>query len=94
MINTVGQFPLLTVFQNDDKKIYRIPKYQREYIWSVKNWDSLFDDVTDNEGGYFLGSYICVSLSSMGIPELDIIDGQQKNNRDGSCGTQQKYPQR
>lgn len=78
MINTVGQFPISTVFQNDNKKIYRIPKYQREYIWSVNNWDSLFDDVTDNESGYFLGSYICVSMSSMEIPELEIIDGQQR----------------
>lgn len=78
MIKQVKQYPISEVFSNEQNIIYRIPKYQREYTWGIRNWDSLFDDVTDNDEGYFLGSFICVGVSSMGIPELEIIDGQQR----------------
>lgn len=41
-------------------------------------WNQLFDDIIGNEEGYFLGSYICVSTRTMGTPELELIDGQQR----------------
>lgn len=41
-------------------------------------WNQLFDDIISNEEGYFLGSYICVSTRTMGTPELELIDGQQR----------------
>lgn len=78
MIKTVNQYPISDVFSNQNNAVYRIPKYQREYTWGIKDWDALFDDVIDNEEGYFLGSFICVSTSSLGTSELEIIDGQQR----------------
>ena len=78
MIKTVNQYPISDVFSNQNNTVYRIPKYQREYTWGIKDWDALFDDVIDNEVGYFLGSFICVSTSSLGTSELEIIDGQQR----------------
>ena len=78
MIKKVSQYPISEVFSNQNSAVYRIPKYQREYTWGMKDWDALFDDVIDNEEGYFLGSFICVSSSSIGTSELEIIDGQQR----------------
>lgn len=40
-------------------------------------WDAIFNDVTDNDLGYFLGSYICVDDGSK-PNELELIDGQQR----------------
>lgn len=78
MIKSVNQYPISDVFSNQNNTVYRIPKYQREYTWGIKDWDALFDDVIDNEEGYFLGSFICVSTASLGTSELEIIDGQQR----------------
>lgn len=78
MINQVSQYKISQIFANDSKIIYRIPKYQRAYTWGINEWDQLFDDIISNEPGYFLGSYICVSNKAMGIPELELIDGQQR----------------
>lgn len=38
----------------------------------------MFNDVTDNEHGYFLGSYICVNSGSLNGTILEVIDGQQR----------------
>ena len=78
MIKQVKQYPISEIFSNEQNKVYRIPKYQREYTWGIRDWDALFDDVIDNDEGYFLGSFICVGVSSMGTPEVEVIDGQQR----------------
>ncbi len=78
MIRQVSQYPISQIFTSVQNIVYKIPKYQREYTWGVWNWDALFDDVIDNDPGYFLGSFICVGTSTMGTPELEIIDGQQR----------------
>ena len=77
-IKNVDQIPVSRIFPNDSTVIYKIPKYQREYIWGKYDWDALFTDVVDNEQGYFLGAYICVSTGSLGISTLELIDGQQR----------------
>ncbi len=56
----------------------QIPKYQREYTWGINDWDALFNDVTENDYGYFLGSYICVNSGSLNGTTLEVIDGQQR----------------
>ena len=66
------------IFSINSDKIYRIPKYQREYTWGINDWDALFNDITDNEHGYFLGSYICVNGGSLNGTILEVIDGQQR----------------
>ncbi len=78
MIKHVHDYQVSEIFSNQNSVIYRIPKYQREYTWRTRDWDALFDDVVENDEGYFIGSYICVSTSTMGIPELELIDGQQR----------------
>lgn len=78
MIKKVHPYKISQIFEIESKMIYKIPKYQREYTWGVNEWNQLFDDIISNEEGYFLGSYICVSTSTMGIPELEVIDGQQR----------------
>lgn len=78
MIKKVHPYKISQIFEIESKMIYKIPKYQREYTWGINEWDQLFDDIISNEEGYFLGSYICVSTSTMGIPELEVIDGQQR----------------
>lgn len=78
MIKHVSPYKVSQIFEIDNKIVYKIPKYQREYTWGINEWDQLFDDVITNEDGYFLGSYICVSSQTMGVSELEVIDGQQR----------------
>ena len=78
MIKTVDQTTVSEIFSINSDKLYRIPKYQREYTWGLNDWDALFNDVTDNEYGYFLGSYICVNSGSLNGTTLEVIDGQQR----------------
>ena len=78
MIKTVSQTTIADVFSISSDKAYKIPKYQREYTWGMKEWDALFNDVTENDYGYFLGSYICVNSSTINGTVLEVIDGQQR----------------
>ena len=81
MIKTVDKPTVANVLSIDDKKIYRVPRYQREYTWRQHDWMNLYDDVFNNEPGYFLGSIIVIQGSvsaSTGIYEYEVIDGQQR----------------
>ena len=80
MIKTVSQMTIADVFSISSDKVYKIPKYQREYTWGQREWNLLFNDIIENENGYFLGSIICVdkSKSAMNDVELEVIDGQQR----------------
>lgn len=78
MIKTVSQTTIADMFSITSDRVYRIPKYQREYTWGIKEWDALFNDVIENEIGYFLGSYICVSTGALNGTILEVIDGQQR----------------
>lgn len=58
---------------------YLVPRYQREYSWKRDNWEALFDDLDENEPGYFLGSIICINGFSGPLdPQFNIVDGQQR----------------
>mgnify|MGYP003582439794 CR=1 FL=1 len=67
---------------NDEQKEYRytIPPYQREYSWQREQWDNLFDDILDNDKGYFLGSMICIAPDNAAqtFQAAEVIDGQQR----------------
>lgn len=78
MIKHVDQYPVSSIFSIQDNTVYKIPKYQREYKWGYKDWSLLFEDIIGNEDGYFLGSFICVSDSTLGESTLELIDGQQR----------------
>lgn len=63
---------------------YRIPKYQRPYSWSTRDWEQLLEDIDEDASqadGHFMGSVICVDKSSgsPGEPRVfELIDGQQR----------------
>ena len=62
-------------------KIYDIPRYQREYTWNQSDWANLYDDISQNDAGYFLGSFIVVNgtvNSKMDTIHYEVIDGQQR----------------
>ena len=77
---TVNKYALSQLLNPDTKFIFEIPKYQREYTWGLKQWEALFDDLTDNELGYFLGSIICINSTTDPIlaPKFEVVDGQQR----------------
>lgn len=80
MINSAKDYPISQIFDIETKVVYKIPRYQREYSWSRTEWESLIDDILDNDPGYYLGSIICInpSTDSLGIQELELVDGQQR----------------
>lgn len=47
-------------------------------LGELKNGMHLFNDVTKNDFGYFLGSYICVNSGSLNGTVLEVIDGQRR----------------
>lgn len=78
MIKQVAHPKVSEIFSINNNIVYRIPKYQREYTWGINDWNALFNDVTENDFGYFLGSYICVNSGSINGTTLEVIDGQQR----------------
>lgn len=80
MIQNTDNKPLSELFSIDNKIKYHIPKYQREYVWGKWNWEALFDDVEESEGGHFLGSIICINTErdTLRPADLELVDGQQR----------------
>ena len=76
----VNKYPVSQMFDPDSKVIFEIPKYQREYTWGTREWEALFDDLTDNDDGYFLGSIICINSATdtINAPKFEVVDGQQR----------------
>lgn len=72
---------LFTTDEDKVQTVFKIPAYQRPYVWRQKDWDKLFDDIESNEAGYFVGAILCVDK---GIREehdysvCEVIDGQQR----------------
>lgn len=58
MIKTVSQSTIADIFSISSDKIYKIPKYQREYTWGKNEWDALFNDVTENSIGVNRGTVL------------------------------------
>jgi hypothetical protein len=81
MINSANSNTISNLLNTDSKVVYKIPRYQRRYTWSKKQWERLVDDIIDNEEGYFLGTIICISSvvdqTASELP-LHLVDGQQR----------------
>ena len=61
--------------------VFKIPAYQRPYVWKQKDWDKLFDDIEGNEAGYFVGAILCVDKGNRDEKDYaicEVIDGQQR----------------
>ena len=61
--NDYRRYPISTLLDIEQRVIYTIPRYQREYTWNRAQWDALLDDLLENEPQYFLGSIICINQS-------------------------------
>lgn len=64
---------------------YRIPEYQRPYVWGKDQINDLLDDISfaqqnDNEAEYFLGSIVFQTKTNNNgkYQEDDLLDGQQR----------------
>lgn len=67
---------------------FRIPEYQRPYIWGKDEINDLLDDLTfaqteKSDQEYFLGSFVFQAKRAGSTPELkydenDLLDGQQR----------------
>jgi hypothetical protein len=80
MIKSVNKYPVSQLFDIEAGVIYAIPRYQREYTWSKGQWETLFDDMQENNPGYFLGSIICINQTTdtLAVQRLEVVDGQQR----------------
>lgn len=64
-------------------KWYRIPNYQRPYVWGKDQIFELLDDITtayqkDKNSEYFLGSLVLQDRDNPDFLEFDVLDGQQR----------------
>ncbi|MBK7918718.1 MAG: DUF262 domain-containing protein [Chloroflexi bacterium] len=62
---------------------FRVPDYQRPYVWGTDQVNDLLDDVSEwglsrPDSEYFLGSIVLQRRSNNGIVEYDLLDGQQR----------------
>ena len=64
---------------------YRVPRYQRRYIWDETNWKVLWEDITrllrTEEKGkqHFIGTIVTrLDETEGGLQKHEIIDGQQR----------------
>lgn len=78
MIQSVNKYHIYEIYASDGKFYYSIPKYQREYTWSYREWEALYDDISENNPEYFIGSIICIPLGDAINPYMEVIDGQQR----------------
>ena len=61
--------------------VFKIPAYQRPYVWKQSEWDKLFDDIEGNDAGYFVGAILCVDKGNRDEKDYavcEVIDGQQR----------------
>ena len=71
-----------------NKRLFRIPDYQRSYSWSSREREDLFKDIESvhNAGGnynHFMATIVCLrrteeTLGTDLFTKLDIVDGQQR----------------
>ncbi len=59
---------------------YKVPPFQRDYSWSVDEWDDLWQDIVslfedDGEPSHYMGYLV---LQSSDNKQFDVIDGQQR----------------
>ena len=58
---------------------YKVPIYQRRYVWEEKNWDSLWTDITRMSNQHFTGIIVTRRHDDTGdLEKYDVIDGQQR----------------
>ena len=60
-------------------RVYRVPPYQRDYSWSVEEWEDFYNDIIElqpnRENRHYMGVLVVEEKSDR---EFLIIDGQQR----------------
>ena len=60
-------------------KAYRVPPYQRDYAWTMQEWEDLWNDVLElrgePDGRHYMGALV---VQAHGDREFFVIDGQQR----------------
>ena len=62
---------------------YRVPEYQRPYVWSAEEVNDRLQDVANalnvnRDAEHFLGSIVLQKHAGKAIDEYDLLDGQQR----------------
>lgn len=82
-----GKLFVSSLFSKDENKEfwYKVPNYQRPYVWEKSQIETLLDDIKlsmekDDESQYFLGSIVLYEKQEVGkdYVELHLLDGQQR----------------
>ncbi|MBU8791152.1 DUF262 domain-containing HNH endonuclease family protein [Oceanobacillus caeni] len=68
--------PISEIFPIEGKSIYNIPIYQRNYSWNNNNIEELYNDVINEEAGYYIGNLLVTRIPN--THEFDVVDGQQR----------------
>ncbi len=66
---------------DSEQILFKIPNYQRPYVWRKENWEALFGDIIDNDSGYFVGAIICAHNDSALTDDYtvyEVVDRQQR----------------
>ncbi|MER2295389.1 MAG: DUF262 domain-containing HNH endonuclease family protein [Desemzia incerta] len=71
--------PISDIFPVETKVIYKVPVYQRNYSWKPSNIEDLFNDISNENSGYYIGN-ILITPSVIEDPPIrfDVVDGQQR----------------
>lgn len=68
--------PISEIFPIEGNVMYRIPVYQRNYSWNNNNIEELYNDVINEESGYYIGNLLVTRNQDK--QEFDVVDGQQR----------------
>lgn len=67
-----------SVFPVDRAIRYTVPIYQRNYSWTNDNVEELFNDLFEEDKGYYLGNLLITENEEKRDNSYDIVDGQQR----------------
>jgi hypothetical protein len=66
----------------DKNRAYRVPIYQRPYVWNEEQWQELYEDLIGltNSDVHFLGSVVVVTdlKTPAAVEYYQVVDGQQR----------------
>lgn len=64
------------IFSIDGEQRYFIPNYQRQYSWKNEQIETLIDDMSKEETGYYIGNLLINQKEAK--EKLEVVDGQQR----------------
>ncbi|ROL56128.1 DUF262 domain-containing protein [Bacteroidetes/Chlorobi group bacterium Naka2016] len=71
----------LQAMLSNTHEAYKVPLYQRPYVWTKDQWEDLFEDIKGLEDGriHFIGSIVVPEGEHrLGVNYFQVVDGQQR----------------